>query len=115
MDEDFKILRKVDGYPNRYFFFCPGCKCGHGIPTEGNPAWTWNGSLDKPTFNPSILVRGTKDIPEDVYNAWMADHNTPLPTPIPTVCHSYVKDGVIEFLSDCTHELAGKKVPLEKF
>jgi hypothetical protein len=33
--------------------------------------------------------------------------------PIPTVCHSYVTDGKIRFLDDCTHELAGKTVELE--
>ncbi|MGC4033677.1 MAG: hypothetical protein QM754_18485 [Tepidisphaeraceae bacterium] len=30
-------------------------------------------------------------------------------------CHSFVRDGQIEFLGDCTHELAGKTVPLEPF
>lgn len=27
-------------------------------------------------------------------------------------CHSFVRDGQIEFLSDCTHALAGKTVSL---
>lgn len=29
------------------------------------------------------------------------------------VCHSFVRNGKIEFLSDCSHHLAGKIVPLE--
>lgn len=29
------------------------------------------------------------------------------------VCHSFVRDGKIEFLGDCTHEFAGKTVDLE--
>ena len=29
------------------------------------------------------------------------------------VCHSFVTDGNIQFLSDCTHSLAGQTVPLE--
>lgn len=29
------------------------------------------------------------------------------------ICHSFVRNGKIEFLSDCTHELAGKTVELE--
>lgn len=29
------------------------------------------------------------------------------------VCHSFVFDGEIRFLGDCTHALAGKTVPLE--
>lgn len=28
------------------------------------------------------------------------------------VCHSFVRNGVIEFLSDCTHALKGQHVPL---
>src|SRR5436309_254590 len=31
------------------------------------------------------------------------------------VCHSFVRDGLIEFLGDCTHPLAGRTVPLEPF
>lgn len=30
----------------------------------------------------------------------------------PAVCHSFVRDGQIEFLGDCTHSLAGQTVPL---
>lgn len=32
--------------------------------------------------------------------------------PIPFVCHSFVTDGRIQFLSDCTHSLAGQTVDL---
>lgn len=28
------------------------------------------------------------------------------------ICHSFITDGSIEYLSDCTHELAGETVPL---
>lgn len=34
---------------------------------------------------------------------------------VKTVCHSFVTDGNIQFLDDCTHELKGKTVPLEDF
>lgn len=30
----------------------------------------------------------------------------------PAVCHSFIRDGQIQFLSDCTHALAGQTVPL---
>jgi hypothetical protein len=30
-----------------------------------------------------------------------------------TRCHIFVRDGKIQFLNDCTHELAGKTVPME--
>lgn len=65
---------------------------------EGTPNWTWNGSLDAPTLRPSILT------------SW--EGGDPL---VKIVCHSFVNDGVVQFLSDCTHELAGKYVPLLDF
>lgn len=77
-----------------FLWFCPGCKCGHAFET---PRWTWNGSFDKPTFSPSLLyervIRNDKEVR----------------------CHTYVRDGMIQFLSDCTHEFAGKTVPLPEF
>lgn len=92
----------------RVIFFCPGCKCGHHVTTKlkncaQGPLWSWNGSLDAPTFSPSVLVttslpqgRGLPDVPRGT-------------------CHSFVTDGKIQFLGDCTHELAGKTVPLPEF
>ncbi len=83
-----------------YIFQCPGCGGLHGVwvnifHTNGS-RWYFNGDVDKPIINPSLLVRGeNKDGP--------------------TVCHSFIKDGMIQFLSDCTHELAGKTVEIEDF
>lgn len=79
----------------RLAFECPGCGQLHAIPTVGPRAWTFNGSLERPTFSPSILVRWTSG----------PEHQA-------GVCHSFVRDGQIEFLTDCSHELAGKTVPL---
>lgn len=31
------------------------------------------------------------------------------------ICHSFVRDGLIQYLPDCTHHLAGQTVPLEPF
>lgn len=91
---------------DRVVFHCPGCKRGHyaqvAVKSGDGPVWDWNKSLDKPTFSPSILVQ---------YNGPDAGVNGAPQA----VCHSFVKDGQIQFLSDCTHELAGKTVPLEKF
>lgn len=87
-----KIRLATDGTAH---FECPGCDGMHGIPIKGenHPVWGWNGSVDAPTFTPSILVR---------YQG--GDKNT--------VCHSFVTDGRIQFLGDCTHALAGKTVDL---
>ena len=60
---------------------------------RGTPNWTWNGSIDFPTVKPSILTRGADENGEHV-------------------CHSFVNDGMVQFLSDCSHELAGKTMDL---
>jgi hypothetical protein len=105
------ILRSTtDGY----VFFCPGCKNMHQVRVKGTPAWGWNGSLDKPTFSPSILIRSGHHVPghegSQCYCTW--DDKEEFPDLKCGVCHSYVTDGNIQFLSDCTHELAGQTVPI---
>lgn len=77
-----------------YAFHCPGCECGHQIPVTGNRKWSWNGSLGSPTFQPSIFV-----------NQGSSNPGSP-------VCHSYVTEGKIHFLPDCTHKLAGQIVEI---
>lgn len=78
-------------------FWCPGCDRVHTVnvrPENHSVAWGWNGSPDKPTFTPSILTRSSPRKGSAV------------------VCHSFVTDGRIQFLGDCTHELAGQTVEL---
>ena len=43
--------------------------------------------------------------------AWICGE-APLPEPVPFVCHSFVVNGQIQFLPDCTHALAGQTVPI---
>lgn len=74
-------------------FHCPGCGRSHHVYVKGEVVWEWNGSMELPTFSPSILTyRG--------------------PTDQDGRCHSFVTDGRIQFLSDCAHELAGQTVDL---
>jgi hypothetical protein len=47
--------------------------------------------MDEPTFYPTIMVYGT--------------HRT-------SRCHSFVRDGCIQFYADSTHALAGQTVEL---
>lgn len=78
----------------------PGCEYGHSfrVRKAANdsrprvPVWEWNGDYEKPTFTPSLLVNSFDP---------------------KTRCHLYVRDGVIEFLTDCWHGLAGTKAPME--
>lgn len=82
-----------------YTFYCPGCKNHHiyyvtRSTARGGPTWEFNGDMEKPTFTPSLL-----------YDAGVLGPNSPR-------CHLYLKDGMLEFLSDSTHELAGKTAPV---
>ena len=93
------VLLSVEG--GRLMFWCPGCDGAHEIAHGAGPGprWGWNGDAERPTFTPSVLVR---------YDG--ADAG--LDGAPPAVCHSFVRDGRIEFLGDCTHALAGQTVEL---
>lgn len=49
-------LRNVVG--GGLMFWCPGCDGAHEVRVGDGPGprWNWNGSADRPTFTPSILV-----------------------------------------------------------
>lgn len=102
-------------------FHCPGCGSSHmarvGQPT--GPNWTWNGSLENPTFTPSILVRSGHHVPGhdggQCYCNWDEKDKAEFPELKCTICHSFVTDGRIQFLTDCTHALAGQTVDLPEF
>ncbi len=84
---------KKDG--NSFIFKCPGCKRSHVF----NNRWKFNNDYNKPTLSPSLVMKGPIwNIEKDKF--------------IDEVCHSFIKDGMIQFLSDCTHELANKTVEL---
>lgn len=102
-----KKLRRLEG--GRALFWCPGCDEAHQV----GPSWAFNGDGDKPTFSPSILVTGPSRFLNDEEHAIvMAGGKVELPQ---MRCHSFITDGRIQFLGDCTHELAGKTVDLPDF
>lgn len=102
-------IRHVEDHGKYYdciMFWCPGCvkidSTGHEqgglhmLPvntTEHSPQWNWDGNIEEPTLSPSILTHH-----DDARGKF--------------VCHSFIKAGMIEFLGDCTHALAGQTVPL---
>lgn len=57
--------------------------------------WSWNGDIENPTLKPSILTEFTWGEERKVYR-----------------CHSFVNDGKVQFLNDCSHELVGHTVDL---
>ncbi|MEK9209699.1 DUF6527 family protein [Sphingomonas sp. 2378] len=95
--------------PGRVAFWCPGCGYEHLVVVESTasePVWGFNGNHEKPTFTPSVLVRTGRA----VNPAFIPEPGDP-----PEVCHSFVTDGRIQFLGDCTHHLAGQTVDLPEY
>lgn len=91
IDEKVVLLHYVDN-EQHITFWCPGCNTDETILIDprNQDSWGWNGNELAPTFEPSVLFRwGDKQ-----------------------VCHCWVKEGKVEFLFDCTHELAGQTVDL---
>ena len=100
------IAKGLDG--ERFLmFWCPGCDDPH-VPIvqrerPERPLWTWNGDRDRPTLTPSILCQSDYGTAAEHGSHPLGGHH---------VCHSFVTDGRIQFLSDCTHALAGQTVDI---
>lgn len=100
-------------------YWCQGCKTHHKVVTStiGSSAWKWNNNVDLPTFSPSVLVTGTilTNKGERDYEKWLAN-GARQPAPKfeskDTRCHTFIKEGQVQFLNDCTHSLAGQTLPL---
>lgn len=79
--------------------WCPGCDAAHRMMVErgpaydGQPVWDWNGNLESPGVEPSILC---------TYSGPGGE----------LTCHSFLRNGVWEFLGDSTHSLAGQSTPV---
>lgn len=93
----------------RHVFFCEGCLERHYIPVKGQSTngWSFNNDYEKPTFKPSIKVTC------NTYKEYCQDGFGIEGTEYEEVCHSFVTDGKIKYLNDCTHELKGQTVKLK--
>lgn len=126
-----------------WMFYCPGCKCSHYFDSRwtfnGNQeSPTFQPSLLCETgWAPKrrITVSDTMSIPSEMLPDYAGDTismdelkhrwgcqtreeiskivNDFFDKQPPHVCHTFVTDGKINFLSDCTHELAGQTVPMQ--
>ena len=85
-----KVVAKESGQLEGYMIWCEACEQCHVFDAR----WTYNGDIDKPTFTPSLLV---------------THPNGELR------CHSFVTDGKIKYLPDCSHAMAGQTVELQLF
>lgn len=123
-----KIVLDSEG---RFYAVEIKCPSGHThtLPTNWTPPgmarsphiravqWEFNGDLERPTFKPSILSRNGHFLEEHqagkscwcTYNAEHPDEPAPF---VCCCCHSFVTDGRIQFLGDCSHALKGQTVDL---
>jgi len=109
------VLSKIASSNKEYdsyfdlMFYCLRCEMHHGLiirdvdesrltekdkkqyEKNKKPKWSFNGNFELPTFTPSINVLDEEDN---------------------TICHSFIKDGKIQYLPDCKHSLAGKTINL---
>ena len=113
------LLRSQEG--GLVAFWCPGCDESHAVRIEGAGAWGYNGNPDAPTFTPSVKVTGVGFtlaglalFEKDQFDGTKRGDGFTYPS-VATCCHSFVRDGTIHFLSDCTHRLAGLVLPLPEW
>jgi hypothetical protein len=116
-----------EGVDGSVWFFCNGCNGPHSIkvnsPGTPGPNWGYNGNPNAPTFTPSVLARTTgapdgRDVMTDeeereydaIYKAGGRD--AVYASRFGKICHSFVTDGRIQYLGDCTHALTGQTVDL---
>ena len=106
-------LRNAEG--GRLTYWCQGCEDTHTIST-GKDGWGFDGNLEAPTFSPSVLVRSGHYMSDwkgpdcwCIYNAKHPDKPSPFKC---ERCHTFIKAGMVQFLGDCTHALAGQTLPL---
>lgn len=110
-----RILRSVED--GGLMFWCPGCGRAHQVKVGDGPGprWGYNGNPDAPTFTPSVLIKtGHHCAGQEGKDCWCT-YEARLGKPAPFscgVCHSFVTNGRIQFLGDCTHRLAGQTVDL---
>ena len=125
MSQLSKILRdQEDGRGGTQLAFqCPGCNTSHSVAigTGPGPRWIYNGNAERPTFSPSVLVRSGHYVQGyDGGGCWCDYYKENPPEQGEHVfacgiCHSYVRDGRIQFLGDCTHALVGQTVDLPEW
>lgn len=99
-----RLSDKVAKGGGRLWHWCPACDHLHAyrIEGDGRPMWRWNGDVQSPTLEPSMLCFTTHD-----------EHGDPLPSgQRRTLCYYFLRGGALEFCSDSPHPWSGKTVPL---
>lgn len=84
---------------------------------EGTPNWTWNGDVEKPTLHPSVLSQSGHyalgfEQGDSCWCTYAKEHPDKTNLFHCYRCHTHINDGMVQFLGDCSHELAGQRLPL---
>lgn len=82
---------------------------------EGTGGWNWNGSVDSPTLNPSVLTINGHFMADHSGRCW-CDYNREHPDDQKVFecfrCHTWITDGKAQFLEDCSHQYRGQTLDL---
>lgn len=81
------LLKSAAG---RRYHWCPACEQVHPIPPQG---WTFNGSPDRPSFEPSFKQTFFQPIGDQAAR----------PQGEERVCHYFIREGTIQFCMDSWH------------
>lgn len=73
---------------HQFLYWCEGCDYEHAFSPEIHQ---FNGDINNPTISPSLLLSNPQQ------------HR---------ICHSFIKEGKIQYLPDCWHHLAGQTIEL---
>lgn len=86
---------------------------------EGTGKWTWNGDTEKPTLRPSLLTTSghfcaSHKEDDDCWCTYNKDNPNPNHTSVFQCfrCHTWLNDGHVQFLPDCSHEFVGQTLDL---
>ena len=126
------MKKKVNGYGGEsYRFWCGGCSTHHSYRTKacdpallpadmeekwkryhlGGPVWQFDGNEESPTFSPSLLVSHSRYL-KDAEGEFIPRGDGGLEVE-KVRCHLYLRKGMVQYLGDCSHSLAGQTVPVE--
>lgn len=98
MSQVSAVMRR---YKSGFAHWCPGCEEMHAIavdaPNTNGARWSFDGNLEKPTFQPSINIR--------TYGGERGSDVT-------KICHYFLHTGQLQFCADTTHALSGQTVAL---
>jgi len=78
---------EINGKFIQYQFWCEGCGYEHAFHPSVH---SFNQDFERPTLFPSLLQNSDPD----------------------RICHSWIRDGKIQYLNDCWHHLKGQTVDM---